>query len=73
MPLYQYTCNDCEADFELLVNRGDKVECPKCESTDLEKLPSMPGIPQVKGDAGGCGDLSLPPCGAAGCRRIGRG
>jgi len=42
MPLYQYTCQDCDADFELLVNRGDDVECPKCHSKDLEKLPSMP-------------------------------
>lgn len=71
MPLYQYTCNDCDADFDMLVNRGDEVECPKCQSKDLEKLPSMPGIPQVKDS--GCGDLSLPPCGAPGCRRTGKG
>ena len=71
MPLYQYTCNDCDHEFELLVNRGDKVECPKCRSKKLAKQPSMPGIAQAK-DSGGCGDLSLPPCGATGCRRTGR-
>ena len=70
MPLYQYTCNDCDHDFETLVNRGEKVECPKCHGNDLEKQTSMPGMPQVK--ESGCGDLSLPPCGAAGCRRTGR-
>ena len=71
MPLYQYVCQDCEAEFETLVNRGEEPECPKCASTDLDKQPSMPGMPQAKVD-GGCGDLSLPPCGAQGCRRTGR-
>jgi putative FmdB family regulatory protein len=71
MPLFHYTCNECDHDFELLVNRGDKIDCPKCRSKKLEKQTSMPGIPQVKDS--GCGDLSLPPCGAPGCRRTGRG
>lgn len=70
MPLYQYTCQDCDNDFDMLVNRGDEVECPKCQSKTLEKQPSLPGMPKVKA-AGGCGDLSLPPCGASGCRRTG--
>jgi len=67
MPLYHYTCQNCANDFEMLVNRGDDVECPKCQGKDLQKQPSMPGIPQVKESA--CGDPSLPPCGAPGCRR----
>jgi putative FmdB family regulatory protein len=71
MPLFQYSCQKCEHEFEALVNRGDEVECPKCASKKLEKQTSMPGIPQVKG-ASSCGDLSLPPCGAPGCRRTGR-
>ena len=70
MPLYQYKCQDCETDFEMLVNRGDEVECPKCQSKDLDKQPSMPAMPLMK-DSSGCGDLSLPPCGAPGCRRTG--
>ena len=70
MPLYQYTCQECDHDFAALVNRGDKVECPKCESVEVEKLPSMPSVPQAKDT--GCGDLSLPPCGAMGCRRTGK-
>lgn len=73
MPLYRYKCQKCEHDFEALVNRGDKVECPKCDSKKLDKLASMPGLPQTK-DAfpSSCGDPSLPPCGAVGCRRTGR-
>jgi hypothetical protein len=34
----------------------------------------LPGMPLVKdGAASSCGDLSLPPCGAPGCRRTGKG
>ena len=73
MPLYQYTCNDCDNDFEMLVNRGDEIECPKCHGADLEKQTSMPGMPQVKDSfPSACGDPSLPPCGASGCRRTGK-
>ncbi len=73
MPLYQYVCQKCDNDFEELVNSGDEVECPKCRSKKLERQTSMPGMPVVKGaGASSCGDLNLPPCGAAGCRRTGR-
>jgi putative FmdB family regulatory protein len=71
MPLYHYTCQDCDHDFEMLVNRGDELACPKCQGNDLQKQPSMPGMLQVKDSA--CGDPSLPPCGAPGCRRTLRG
>jgi len=72
MPLYRYVCQDCDNDFEALVNRGEKVECPECESTDLEEQLPMIGMPKGK-DAlpSSCGDPSLPPCGAPGCRRMG--
>ncbi|MSQ97063.1 MAG: zinc ribbon domain-containing protein [Gemmataceae bacterium] len=73
MPLYQYKCTACDTAFETLVNRGEKPSCPKCQSKKLDKQPSMIGIPQVKGAvASSCGDLSLPPCGAQGCRRTGK-
>ena len=72
MPLYPYVCRDCDHEFEALVNRGDEVECPECASKNLDKQASLPGIPQVKaGLPSSCGDPSLPPCGAAGCRRTG--
>ena len=71
MPLYQYTCQACDHEFEMLVNRGEKIVCPKCESAKLVKLPSMPSLAQAKNT--GCGDLSLPPCGEPMCRRTGKG
>jgi putative FmdB family regulatory protein len=74
MPLYEYTCKDCEHTFETLVFGSEKVECPECESGNLEKLLSVPGLPQVQGGGfpSSCGDPSLPPCGAPGCRRLGK-
>jgi putative FmdB family regulatory protein len=73
MPLYQYTCNDCETDFEALVNHGAEVECPQCHGADVSKLPSLPGLGRAKDDLpSACGDPSLPPCGAPGCRRTGK-
>ena len=71
MPLYTYTCKKCEHEFEeLVLSRDEVVACPQCQSKSLEQQTSMPGMPLVR-DGGGCGDLSLPPCGAPGCRRTG--
>lgn len=74
MPLFRYTCQKCEHEFEELVFGNDEVECPECKSKKLERQTSMPGMPLVKGSsASPCGDPSLPPCGAPGCRRTGKG
>jgi putative FmdB family regulatory protein len=35
MPLYAYTCDACEAEFELLVRSSDTPECPACKSQKL--------------------------------------
>lgn len=72
MPLYEYACQGCDHTFEELVFGDEAVACPQCHGRKLEKLMSVPGLAQVK-DAfpGACGDPSLPPCGARGCRRTG--
>jgi len=34
MPIYEYVCDDCGAEYERIVLNADtKVACPKCEST----------------------------------------
>jgi putative FmdB family regulatory protein len=74
MPLYEYACQDCEHTFEALVFGQEEAECPQCRGRHLEKLVSVPGLPQVRdgGFPSACGDPSLPPCGAPGCRRTGK-
>lgn len=40
MPLYEYACSDCSHRFEILQRIGedaDGLECPECESAELEK------------------------------------
>lgn len=45
MPLYEYRCEKCESRFEALVlSSEDEISCPKCESTNLEKLFSAFGV-----------------------------
>jgi putative FmdB family regulatory protein len=73
MPLYEYNCRDCSAEFELLVRADEKPHCPECDSAKLEKLLSVTASPQ-----GGTGDLPMsrsmpgggcgkPQCGPGGC------
>jgi putative FmdB family regulatory protein len=74
MPLYEYSCKDCTHAFETLVFGREDVECPECQGQNLEKLLSVPGLARVQDGSfpSACGDPSLPPCGAAGCRRVGK-
>ena len=37
MPLYNYSCRDCRADFELLVFPSETPTCPTCQSKRLER------------------------------------
>jgi putative FmdB family regulatory protein len=33
MPIYEYICDDCQAEFEKLVlNKQQEIACPKCAS-----------------------------------------
>ena len=37
MPMFDYRCKACQAEFELLVRSGTAPACPHCASTELEK------------------------------------
>jgi len=39
MPIFEYTCDQCEAEFERLVFSGEEEEihCPKCNSREVVK------------------------------------
>ncbi|MGE3803066.1 MAG: zinc ribbon domain-containing protein [Gemmataceae bacterium] len=69
MPLYEYSCKQCEHTFETLVMNGEQVECPECASAELEKLLSLPGRPKVQGSElpMQC-NPKLPPCNPNCCR-----
>lgn len=41
MPIYEYHCQACEHDFELLVRSSTVPACPECGATDrLERVVS---------------------------------
>jgi putative FmdB family regulatory protein len=40
MPLYSYECEDCHAEFELLVRASDTPACPSCGSEKLTQAVS---------------------------------
>ena len=46
MPIYEYHCDDCDCDFEVLVFKGDKqgVSCPNCGTGDVTRLMSSASI-----------------------------
>jgi putative FmdB family regulatory protein len=66
MPLYEYDCDKCEHQFEMLVYDGDKVQCPECDSAKVTRRLSIPARPQSLPTAP-CGEG--PPCGAPWCQR----
>lgn len=42
MPIFEYICQGCGEEFELLVRGATAPACPACESEDLEKQLSLP-------------------------------
>ncbi|MDH5299518.1 MAG: zinc ribbon domain-containing protein [Desulfobulbaceae bacterium] len=37
MPLFDFVCRSCGAEFEALVMGGDQPVCPRCQSRELDK------------------------------------
>ena len=70
MPIFEYQCEDCGAEFELLVRSDTQLVCPICESTHLEKQLSVFATEKSAGAAepmmacGSCGH----PDGPGACR-----
>ncbi len=44
MPIFEYRCRGCGHTFELLVRKTTTLECPKCQSVDLERQVSVPAV-----------------------------
>ena len=41
MPIYDFYCNPCGNEFERLVLKEDKADCPACGSYDVKKMVSL--------------------------------
>jgi len=67
MPIYEFHCDGCKQDSEILVRSSDwkGTKCPRCGSTKLEKKfstfaasnsgESAAGSRKAGGNGGGCG------------------
>jgi putative FmdB family regulatory protein len=70
MPIYEYWCNQCGAEFEKLVNAGTQVVCPSCAASRVTRRLSVfgarvhasPSAPAAAPSGGGC------CAGGCGCR-----
>ena len=38
MPIFEYHCNECDKDFEILILGNQEVSCPDCTGKNLSKL-----------------------------------
>ena len=65
MPIFEYVCKECSHGFETLVQGARTVECPSCNSTNLDKQLSV-FAPGVKNGNGASSDMPVTACGACG-------
>jgi putative FmdB family regulatory protein len=67
MPLYEYHCTDCEAQFEALVpfSQADSITCERCAGHSVERLASTFASTRDVQSAqpGPCGSMACPPSG----------
>ena len=64
MPIYEYRCQDCDRDFELLVRSDTVLQCPHCASAQLDKKLSV--FATAGSDAEAEAMAAIGPCGSCG-------
>ncbi|HET9925059.1 MAG TPA: zinc ribbon domain-containing protein [Methylomirabilota bacterium] len=63
MPIYEYGCLACGAEFEKFVQVPSAVVCPTCESSRVSRHLSVVGVKSTSRAAG----PSAAPMGGGGC------
>lgn len=69
MPIYEYTCTDCSAQFEKFVRSMTakvKVECPQCGGTHVRKGWSVFGTGTASAGLGSLASSAASSCSPAG-------
>ncbi|MBN2225478.1 MAG: zinc ribbon domain-containing protein [Deltaproteobacteria bacterium] len=70
MPIFEFVCGGCGNEFEeLVMSRAAEVSCPKCASTQVNKMMSVCGVKSgdkfVSSSSGGsCGGCTSKNCGS---------
>ena len=70
MPIFEYACKECGAEFDALIQGAATAACPSCDSGELKKKLSSFAVAgraaserEPMGPCGTCGD----PRGAGAC------
>lgn len=72
MPIYEYRCQKCRQQFELLVfDRDAAVQCPDCGSKQVNKLPSLFAHKSDQGFTPSSGGSACGSCSASSCTGCG--
>lgn len=65
MPLFNYRCAKCDAEFEMLIFGDEKPTCPQCGSHKADQLLTRPAPPPQLGDPApacqACGSFGACP------------
>ena len=72
MPIYEYACQDCDAEHEALRPMKDAdvpIACPKCGSKKSKRLHSVVGA--IVGGSSSESSRALPMGAPGGCGRCG--
>jgi putative FmdB family regulatory protein len=70
MPIYEYTCDDCGEEFELLIRGSEKPSCPSCAGERLTKAMSVPAAHTASPRPAGCparDTCDMPHCAGGNC------
>jgi len=63
MPLFEYSCKECDRQFESLVRGSETPACPGCHSTSLERRQS---VFAARASSGASSASAMPMGGACG-------
>jgi putative FmdB family regulatory protein len=44
MPIYEYSCRECGAEFEKFIGGPATIACPSCQSERVMRLMSLVGV-----------------------------
>jgi putative FmdB family regulatory protein len=65
MPIFEYSCKECNHEFEALIFGDQKAQCPKCHSKKLAPQLSVFAV-SAKASASSSSRSTSPAAGACG-------
>jgi putative FmdB family regulatory protein len=70
MPIFEYHCNECDKDFEILILGDQEASCPDCTGKNLSKMLSTFSH-KSEGEFSSSKGSSCDTCGATSCATCG--